>query len=76
MMLFYWYKKKKAELKVKAMFWNAITGLVDNYEPVIKMAKTLFEELKDVPAEELQSELISKFAEIIHNENINDKEAK
>lgn len=76
MMLFYWYKKKKAELKVKAMFWSAIAGLVDNYEPVIKMAKTLFEELKGVPAEELQSELVSKFAEIIHNENKNDEEVK
>lgn len=69
MMLFYWYKKKKAELKVKAMFYGAIASIIDNQKPIITMIKTLFAELKEVPEEELRGELVSKIAELIHDSN-------
>ena len=66
MMLINWYRAKKAELKVKAMFWGTIAGIIDNQKPIITMIQTLFAELKDVPVDELKGELISKVAEIIH----------
>ena len=71
MMLINWYKAKRAELKVKAMFWGAIAGVIDNQKPIITMIQTLFAELKDVPAEDLRTELISKIAELVHEDNKN-----
>ena len=36
---------------------------------MINLVKKLYEELKDIPTEDLQKEFIGKLAEIIHNEN-------
>lgn len=73
MMLINWYKAKKAELKVKAMFWGAIAGIIDNQKPIMKMIETLYTELKGTSPEELRSEFISKMAEIIHDERENER---
>ena len=40
----------------------------DEIKNMINLVKKLYEELKDVPAEDLQKEFVSKLAEIIHNE--------
>lgn len=69
MMLINWYRAKKAELKAKAMFWGILAGVVDSYKPIIAMIQALFTELKDVPVEDLQSELIDKIAELVHEDN-------
>ena len=70
-MLINWYKSKKAEFKVKAMFYGAIAGIIDNQKPIIEMAKNLFAELKDVPPEQLRSELVARVAELVHEDNKN-----
>ena len=69
--MFTYFKMKKNEWKVKAMFYGAIVQLMDNQDEIkdmINLVKKLYEELKDVPAEDLQKEFVSKLAEIIHNE--------
>ena len=71
-MFTYFIKMKKNELKVKAMFYGTIIQIMDNQDEIkdmINLVKKLYEELKDVPAEDLQKEFIGKLAEIIHNEN-------
>lgn len=73
MMLINWYRAKKAEFKVKAMFWGILAGVIDNQKPIIDMIGGLYNELKGVPPEELRSEFISKMAEIIHAERENEK---
>ena len=73
MMLINWYRAKKAELKVKAMFWGMLAGIIDNQKPIIDMIGGLYNELKGVSPEELRSEFISKMAEIIHNERKNER---
>ena len=63
---------KKNEWKVKAMFYETIIQIMDNQDEIkdmLDLAKRLYEELKDVPTEDLQKEFVSKLAEIIHNEN-------
>ena len=63
---------KRNEWKVKAMFYGIIAQIMDNQDEikdVINLVKMLYEELKDVPSEDLQKEFIGKLAEIIHNEN-------
>ena len=70
--MFTYFKMKKNEWTVKKMFYGAIVQLMDNQDEIkdmINLVKKLYEELKDVPAEDLQKEFVSKLAEIIHNEN-------
>ena len=65
-------KYKFNEWKVKAIFYGAIVQIMDNQDEIkdmINLAKKLYGELKDIPAEDLQKEFIGKLAEIIHNEN-------
>ena len=74
-MFTYFIKMKKNELKVKAMFYGTIIQIMDNQDEIkdmIDLVKRLYEELKDVPTEDLQKEFVSKLAEIIHNEQATD----
>ena len=69
--MFTYFKMKKNEWTVKKMFYGAIVQLMDNQDEIkdmINLVKKLYEELKDIPAEDLQKEFVSKLAEIIHNE--------
>ena len=62
---------KKNEWKVKAMFYGTIAQIMDNQDEIkdmLDLVKRLYEELKDVPTEDLQKEFVSALAEIIHNE--------
>lgn len=60
---------KRNELKIKAMLYGAIAALIENQKETLKLLQKMFIALKDVPAEDLQKEFISKLAEIIHEEN-------
>ena len=62
---------KKNEWKVKAMLYGTIVQIMDNQDEIkdmIDLVKRLYEELKNVPTEDLQKEFVSALAEIIHNE--------
>ena len=64
-------KYKFNEWKVKKIFYGAIVQLMDNQDEIkdmLDLVKRLYEELKDVPTEDLQKEFVSTLAEIIHNE--------
>ena len=66
---------KKNEWKVKAMFYGTIIQIMDNQDEIkdmINLVKKLYEELKDIPTEDLQKEFVSALAEIIHNEEMKD----
>ena len=66
---------KKNEWKVKAMFYRTIIQIMDNHDEIkdmLNLVKRLYEELKDVPTEDLQKEFVSVLAEIIHNEQATD----
>ena len=68
-------KYKFNEWKVKKIFYGAIVQLMDNQDEIknrINLVKKLYEELKDIPTEDLQKEFIGKLAEIIHNEQSTD----
>ena len=61
----------RTKWKVKAMLYGTIAQIMDNQDEIkdmIDLVKRLYEELKDVPTEDLQKEFVSALAEIIHNE--------
>lgn len=69
-----YFRMKRNEWKVKAMFYGTIIQIMDNQDEIkdfINLAKKLYEELKDIPTDELQKEFVSSLANIIHNENKN-----
>ena len=62
-------RMKKNELKVKAMLYGTIAALIDDQKDILELLQKMYIALKDVPAEELRSELISKLAETVHEGN-------
>ena len=62
-------RMKKAEWRIKEMFYGAITTILDNQKEILDFIQAMYIALKDLPAEELQKEFISKLAEIVHEEN-------
>lgn len=64
-----YFRMKKSEWKIKAMFYNTIATLIDNQKEILALLQKMYIALKDVPAEELQKEFVAKLAEIIHDEN-------
>ena len=70
-----YFRMKRNEWKVKAMLYGTIVQIMDNQDEIkdmLDLAKRLYEELKNVPTEDLQKEFVSKLAEIIHNEQATD----
>ena len=70
-----YFRMKRNEWKVKAMLYGTIAQIMDNQDEIkdmLALVKRLYEELKDVPTEDLQKEFVSKLAEIIHNEEMKD----
>ena len=70
-----YFRMKRNEWKVKAMLYGTIAQIMDNQNEVkdmINLVKKLYEELKDIPVEDLQKEFIGKLVEIIHNEGKKD----
>lgn len=62
-------RMKRAEWKIKATLYNAIIALIDNQKEILELLQKVYIAFKDVSAEDLQKEFISKLAEIIHNDN-------
>lgn len=68
MMLINWYKAKKAELKVKSLFYGTIASFVDNKSGRLQTILNLVDSVKGLTGEELRTEFISGLAGIIHDE--------
>ena len=67
-MFTYFIKMKKNEWKVKAMLYGTIAQIMDNQDEIkdmLDLVKRLYEELKDVPTEDLQKEFVSKLANTV-----------
>lgn len=64
-----YFKMKHNEFKVKTMFYKTLADFLFNKEEILDLCRRLYNSLKDVPTEELQTEFINKLAEIIHEQN-------
>lgn len=68
MMLINWYRAKKAELKIKGLFYGTIASFVDNKSGRLQTILNLLDSIKGLTGEELRTEFISGLAGIIHDE--------
>lgn len=67
--MFEYFKMKRNEWKVKAMFYGMIVGFVENQKDFIDFIQKLYVAVKDVPTDELRKELMKAVAEIVHEDN-------
>lgn len=67
-------RMKRSEWKVKAMLYGTIAAFLDNQKEIVELLQKMYVALKDVSADDLQKEFISKLAEIIHEENKNEND--
>lgn len=70
-----YFKMKKMELELKYALYSSIIAVKKEQENMIALMQKLYEALKDVPADELRDEFVSKIAKIVHESNQN-KDAK
>lgn len=50
------------------MFYGTIAALMEQQKDILEVLQKMYVAFKDVPAEELRNELISKLAEMVHEE--------
>lgn len=62
-------RMKRNEWKIKAMLYGAILSVMEDQRGTLTLIQKLCAALKDVPEEELKSEVAQKLAEIIHSEH-------
>lgn len=67
--MFKYFKMKRNEWKIKAAIYGIIASVMDNQQEIIETVKKLFLSLKDISAEDMQQEFISKITELIYEEN-------
>lgn len=66
--MFNYIRMKKNEWKVRAALYGAAAAVIDNQKEVLELLRKMYTALKDVPAEELRNELVSRLAEMVHND--------
>ena len=69
MMLINWYRAKKAEIKIKSLFYGTIASFIDNKAGRLQTILNLIDSVKGLTGEELRTEFISGLAGIIHEES-------
>lgn len=62
--MFTYFKMKKNENRIKAMFYGMIVGFMDNQKEIIEIMQKMYAALKDIPADKFRDEFLSKLAEI------------
>lgn len=67
--MFKYFKMKRNEWKIKAAIYGIIASIMDNQQEIIEAVKKIFLSLKDISAEDMQQEFISKITELIYEEN-------
>lgn len=71
-MIINWIRAKKAEYKVKAIFYNMILSLIGNQDKIsdyINIVSKLFDELSNVSQDELVDKFVETMSGIIHERN-------
>lgn len=62
-------KMKKKEWEVKKALYSTIAAIIKEKKEIAKTIQKIYTAIKEIPAEELQKEIIAKMVETIHPEN-------
>lgn len=64
----YFFKMKLNEWKIKAQLYGIIASFMDNQKDIAEFVTRMYTALKDVEPDELKEALISRLAELAHEE--------
>lgn len=64
---------KRKEIKIKLELYTAIEMVKDQYQDIIDLMGRIYNTLKDIPADELKSELIQQIAELMQSETLKEQ---
>lgn len=64
----YFFKMKLNEWKIKAQLYGIIASFMDNRKDIAEFVTRMYAALKDVEPDELKEALISRLAELAHEE--------
>lgn len=69
-----YFKMKKLETEMKYRFYRLLATISNENDKVLKLAGNIYLSLKDVPIEELRTELIKEIAFLEHEEAVKQRE--
>lgn len=62
-------KMKRLEWKIRAEIYEMFVSFMSSHKDILGILQKMYTALRDVPADELQKEIVEKLAEIIHSES-------
>lgn len=68
-----YFKMKQMEIKMKLMFYESFFKIMNEKQEILDFIQRAYTSLKDVPAEELQHELISCVATLAHEQAVKER---
>ncbi len=71
-----YFRMKRNEWKVKAQLYGLIISVMNNQKNIIEFIQKLYTSLKNVPTDQLRSELISKIADLVHQQAVKERETE
>lgn len=64
--MFAYFKMKKSEWRVKAMFYGSIAKIIDENSDIITMVKSLYESCQGLTGDDLRDAILDRVAELVH----------
>lgn len=61
-------RMKRNQWKVRAALYAAAATVIDDHKEILALLQRMYTALKDVPPEDLREALVSRMAEMIHND--------
>ena len=74
--MFTYFKMKKAEWRVKAMFYGTIAKIIDEKADIVTMAKSLYESCKGMSGDDIRDMVLYKLAELVHTQATEERNAE
>ena len=74
--MFTYFKMKKAELKVKATFYEIIANAIDEKSDIVTMLKDLYKSCKGMSGDDIRDMILYKVAELVHTQATEERNAE
>lgn len=69
-----YFSMKVKEIELKTVLYSSILTVINEKNDIVTLTKNLYISLKDVPMEDLRTELIKNIAHLAHERSIYERE--
>jgi hypothetical protein len=71
-----WFIAKKAEIKVKTVFYGSIAKILEDREDVVRMAQETYASFKGLTGDEIRDKILDRIAELAHAQAVKERESE